>query len=520
MGQLLAVEGLTVAFGAHEAVRDVAFALRPGRVLALVGESGSGKSVTAMSILGLLPPSARVTGSVRLDGEELIGAKPARLRQIRGGTIGTVFQEPMSALNPVFTVGNQIAEALHAHRTLSRAQARQRVRELLAEMDLPERVAGAYPHQLSGGQLQRATIAMALSCGPALLIADEPTTALDVTVQAGILDLLRDVCARTHTAVLLITHDMGVVADLADDVVVLTEGRAVERAPVHDLFATPEHGYTRALLEAVPRLEVAPREPAENAGPVDTAMAVEVTDLVVSYGRKVRAVDGVSLHIGHGEILGLVGESGSGKSTVARAIAGLVRPDSGAVRGLSRARTGIVFQDHTSSLNPRYPVGDSIAEPLRIHGKSDKGRVAQLLESVGLRPEHARRYPGELSGGQRQRVAIARALALDPVLLIADEPTSALDVSVQARILDLLADLQRRIGFGCLFVSHDLAVVARIADRVAVMRAGEVVEAGPTARVLGAPREPYTRRLIAASPVPDPVEQRRRRREAGSVGVA
>jgi peptide/nickel transport system ATP-binding protein len=535
---LLSVDDLAVSFGADvPATRGVSFEVRRGQVLALVGESGSGKSVTAMATLGLLPAAATVTGSIRLDGEELLGASPARLRAVRGGRIGTIFQEPMSALNPVFTVGNQIAEAIRAHRTLARSAVREWVRELLAVAGLSDvdRVARAYPHELSGGQLQRAMIAMAISCDPALLIADEPTTALDVTVQAGILDLLRDLRARLDMAILLITHDMGVVADLADDAVVLRQGVVVERAPVSRLFRAPAAEYTKVLLNAVPK-------PAGRTAEAATEPGLEVAslaDVVVEYaGRRrgrVRALDGVSLVIEKGRVLGLVGESGSGKSTAGRVLAGLAPVASGTVlvggadiariarrpwrRGAElrrlRADIGIVFQDPASSLNPRRSVEDSIAEPLDLHRRPTpaerRARVGELLDAVGLPSDFRARYPYEMSGGQRQRVAIARALALNPALLIADEPTSALDVSVQARILDLLRSLRDRFGFGCLFISHDLAVVEQLADRVAVMHRGRIVEQGLAAAVLNAPRHAYTHQLLAAAPVADPEQQAERR---------
>ncbi|MEV6842455.1 ABC transporter ATP-binding protein [Actinoplanes sp. NPDC051411] len=523
---LLAVSNLGIAFGDVVATRGVTFELRRGQVLALVGESGSGKSVTAMAVLGLLPGTATVTGSIELEGEELLGAPPDRLRALRGDRIGTIFQEPMTAWNPVFTVGNQIEEAIRAHRALSRSSVRARVRELLATVGLTDvdRIARSYPHELSGGQLQRAMIAMAISCDPVLLIADEPTTALDVTVQAGILDLLRDLRDRLGMAILLITHDMGVVADLADSAVVLRRGSIVEEAPVSSLFAAPAHEYTRELLSAVPSIR--PGSSSSVSEPV-----ASLRDVVVEYGgrRHVRALDGVTLEIQRGRVLGLVGESGSGKSTAGRALAGLVPVARGTVlvdgtdlgkvsrRGLRdlRADIGIVFQDPASSLNPRRTVADSIAEPLVVHRDLDaaaqRARVDELLEAVRLGPELRDRYPYEMSGGQRQRVAIARALVLNPALLIADEPTSALDVSVQARILDLLESLQERFGFGCLFISHDLAVVGRLADRVAVMHQGRIVEEGPPSSVLLAPEDPYTRRLLAAAPVADPVEQASRR---------
>jgi len=539
--ELLTVEDLRISFDVDgrtvEAVRGVAFGLRRGRVLALVGESGSGKSATALAALGLLPATATVTGSIRLSGEELVGAGRTTLQEIRGGRIGTVFQEPMSALNPMFTVGDQIAEAIRAHRDVPKKAAALRVQELLELVELPASVARAYPHELSGGQLQRAVIAMAVSCDPAVLIADEPTTALDVTVQAGILDLLRDLRERLGTAILLITHDMGVVADLADDVVVLRDGLVVEQAPVEQLFAQPAHDYTQALLAAVPG-----RSTPDSSGVPAGSPVVQLRDVTIEYagrhGRHVTAVDGVTLDIAAGEILGLVGESGSGKTTVGRAIAGLVRVGSGSltVAGIDvaaargnprrlrevRSRLGIVFQDPASSLNPRRTVADSIAEPLLLHSslraEALSAKVDTLLDAVQLVRTVRDRYPHELSGGQRQRVAIARAIALDPALLIADEPTSALDVSVQARILDLLRDLQRTLGFACLFVSHDLAVVEQLADRVAVMHRGRVVESGPTASVLTSPSDPYTQRLLAAAPVADPVRQRSRR--AAFAGLA
>jgi len=560
---LLQVEGLSVAFdgSAAPAVDGASWALRPGRVTALVGESGSGKSVSAMAVLGLLPPSAAVTGSIRYDGAELVGAAPEEFRAVRGAVFSLVSQEPMSAWNPVLTIGDQVTEALRAHARVPRGAARERVLTLLREAGLrePERIARSYPHQLSGGQLQRALIAMALSQDPVAIVADEPTTALDVTVQADILDLLRRLRDTRGTAVLLITHDMGVVADLADDVVVMRQGRVVEHAAVRGLFAAPREEYTRTLLDAVPHLGRQPAAPVELAAPVDQARAqvrerggsaggtagdggaapgdvvvLDGVDVVYRGGRRraaVHAADGVSLRIAAGEVLGLVGESGSGKSTLGQVVSGLLAPDRGrvVVDGLElagarrsdlravRRRTGIVFQDPASTLNPRWSVGACVAEPLRLHaslGEADtRARVLELLTMVGLGAEHAARFPHELSGGQRQRVAIARAVALDPAVLVADEPTSALDVSVQARVLDVFAELQERLGFACLFVSHNLAVVERVSDRVAVMQAGRIVETGPTTRVLGDPQEEYTRRLVGAAPVADPELQELRRRE-------
>ncbi|GAA2810412.1 ABC transporter ATP-binding protein [Saccharopolyspora taberi] len=514
--------------GGTDAVRGIGFAVEEGEILAVVGESGSGKSVTAMAALGLLPPTAEVTGSIRVNGTEIVGCAPRDLRRIRGNEVAMIFQEPMTSLNPVFTIGWQLVEAIRLHTDLSTRRARARAVELLEAVGIPEprRRLRHYPHQLSGGQRQRVLIAMALACDPRVLIADEPTTALDVTVQAGILSLLRDLRDRLGTAILLITHNMGVVADIADRVVVMYRGEVVEQAPVEQLFAEPQHAYTSALLAAVPRLEVVPApEPEEPRNPV-----LEVEDLVMTYAGH-RVVDGVSLRIDRGEVLGLVGESGSGKSTVGRCATRLTEPTSGRIaldgqdithlpaRKLRplRRKVGIVFQDPGSSLDPRMPIGDSIAEPLRLHrvasGRDLKRRVATLLDAVELGAGTHRRYPHELSGGQRQRVSIARALALEPELLIADEPTSALDVSVQRSVLELFLELQERLDFSCLFISHDLAVVNHLADRVAVMHQGRIVETGSTAQVLNDPAHDYTRRLLAAAPVPDPVRQRAGRAE-------
>jgi peptide/nickel transport system ATP-binding protein len=560
---LLSVEDVTITFstGGAPAALDVSYALAPGEVLAVVGESGAGKTVTAMSLLGLLPANATVTGRALLRGRDLYSLTPAELRAVRGNDIGMVFQEPMSALNPVLTVGAQLVEAIRAHQDVTAAAARRRAVELLGLVRLgePERRLRSYPHELSGGQLQRVVIAMAIANDPVLLVADEPTTALDVTVQAEILELLRDLRVQLDTAILLITHDMGVVADIADRVVVMRDGQVVEQGDVTTIFTAPREDYTKQLLGAVVSLghsathaveqalqgeirqdsdtHLAAAEHPATASVPDTPAAepvLLVADLSVTYrGRfrriSVHAADRVGLHVEPGEILGLVGESGSGKSTVAGAVTGLITPDQGVVRvggtdihragrregRLVRRRIGVVFQDPLSSLNPRATVAASIAEPIRLHrtlsGSDVDTRVDELLEMVTL-PVHLRdRYPHELSGGQRQRVCIARALALDPDLLVADEPTSALDVSVQARVLDLLRTLQRRHRFACLFISHDLAVIEQLADRVAVMHRGHVVEQGPTAAVLSKPLHPYTQRLLAAAPVADPTEQRRRR---------
>ncbi|NJC21522.1 peptide/nickel transport system ATP-binding protein [Arthrobacter pigmenti] len=537
------------------ATRNVNFSVYPGEILAIVGESGSGKSVSAMSVLDLLPRTATRRGTIELNGMDTSGFSEKQLRQMRGGDVAMIFQEPMTALNPVFTIGWQISEILRLHTSLSRKAAKARAVELLDMVGIPDpktRV-NYYPHQLSGGQRQRTMIAMAISCDPKVLIADEPTTALDVTVQAEILDLLRDLRHRVSSVMVLITHDMGVVADIADRVIVMKDGEIVEEAPVHQLFAAPAHPYTQQLLAAVPHLghrpasgrlleSVAQAEPESGAAPKvgDGGPILQLEDVVVDYpgrmGRSAfRAVDSVSLQLERGGVLGLVGESGSGKSTLGRVVVGLQPVTSGrvVVSGLDitsasrsrlrplRRRLGMVFQDPASSLNPRYTIGDCISEPLRLHRlvrsrKALDERVMELLENVELPPSWRQRFPHELSGGQRQRVAIARALAAEPELLVADEPTSALDVSVQARLLDLLMDLQARLQFSCLFISHDLAVVELLADRIAVMNRGVVVEQGSRDQVLRHPEHPYTRQLLAAAPVPDPAEQRRRRAQLAS----
>jgi peptide/nickel transport system ATP-binding protein len=541
---ILRVRGLGVDFAVEGAwvmaSEDVEFDIHPGEVLAVVGESGSGKSVSAMSILGLLPKNARAKGSATLQGRELIGAKDSTLRAVRGKDIGLIFQEPMTALNPVLTVGFQINEVLLSHYDLSPADARKRVIELMKLVDLPtpEERYNLYPHQLSGGQRQRIMIAMALACDPILLIADEPTTALDVTVQAEILDLLRDLHTRLDSAILLITHDMGVVADLADRVVVMREGHIIETGAAQELFSFPQEKYTQDLLAAVPHLgtEIADREPSVATAAKGETPALEVVDLILEYpgrGRvpPFRAVEGVSFSVPPGEILGLVGESGSGKSTIGRAVASLLPVTGGSIKiagndikGLTqkqlmpmRRKVAIVFQDPASSLNPRMSIGESIGEPLFLHEKLRKaelaGRVEKLLDSVRLRRDYRYRYPHELSGGQRQRVGIARALSLGPELLVADEPTSALDVSVQAHVLELFKDLQEQYGFACLFISHDLAVVEILAKQIAVLHRGKLAEIGSRERILRDPQDPYTKRLLAAAPVPDPTEQGLRREE-------
>lgn len=533
------ITGLTVDFEVDKqwvpAVKGVSLSVAKGEVLAIVGESGSGKSTTAMAIPALLPPSARVRGSVKLNGAELLGATNDELRAVRGKDVAVIFQEPMTALNPVYTIGWQIAEAVCAHKKMSRRQARDRAVELLDLVDMPEPAKRVkhYPHQLSGGQRQRAMIAQALALDPGLLIADEPTTALDVTVQAEILDLMRDLRHRIDAGIILITHDMGVVADMADRIMVMKDGEVVEQGDAEGIFHRAQQPYTRQLLVSVPHLG-ATLHGRDESNPPPTDLALSVEHAVIEYPGKsgsFRAVDDVSFTIGRGEVVGLVGESGSGKSTIGRAAVGLLRVASGTIcvagQDIStanrkqlrdiRSKVGVVFQDPGSSLNPRWPIGQSIAEPLTLHTDMDRtqreGRVKTLLEQVQLPAAMRNRFPHQLSGGQRQRVGIARALALEPTLLIADEPTSALDVSVQATVLDLFAELQREHGFACLFISHDLAVVELVASRIAVLNRGRLAEFGSDTQVLTAPKDDYTKRLLAAVPVPDPEQQRIRREE-------
>ncbi|MFM5968455.1 MAG: dipeptide ABC transporter ATP-binding protein [Micrococcales bacterium] len=519
----------------YPAAINMNFNVEPGKVLAIVGESGSGKSTTAMGLMNLLASNARISGSVKIKGEEMVGAKQNLLRKFRGKEVAYIFQEPMTALNPVYTIGFQIVETLRNHFEMGPKEARQRAIELITMVEIPNPEASfdKYPHQLSGGQRQRAMIAQALACDPGLLVADEPTTALDVTVQAEILDLMRGLRDRLNSAILLITHDMGVVADLADDILVMKDGNTVEHGTADQIFNRPQHPYTQQLLASVPKLgSVAVRElSAEHKA---AAPVLRLENVAIEYPKMgrvpaFRAVSNFNLEIFPGEIVGLVGESGSGKTTVGRAAIGLLpivegklevvgrdisKPSPRELRDI-RKHTGIVFQDPASSLNPRLPIGESIGEPIFLAGEA-KGdelnrRVEDLLDSVELPRSYRNRYPHELSGGQRQRVGIARALALTPDLLIADEPTSALDVSVQARFLELLQELQEQLKFACLFVTHDLAVVDILSHRIAVMQQGRLVEVGPRDEILKRPKDPYTQRLIGAVPVPDPAEQARRR---------
>ncbi|MFE5700411.1 peptide ABC transporter ATP-binding protein [Rhodococcus sp. ACS1] len=608
---LLDIENLRVSFpseeGRIEAVRDVSYTVSDGEVLAIVGESGSGKSVASLAVMGLLPEHARVTGSIRLQGRELLGMGDRELSALRGKTVSMVFQDPLSALTPVYRVGDQIAEALLVHgRASNRKDAEQRAVDLLDLVGIPDPAvrAKAFPHEFSGGMRQRVVIAIAIANDPALIICDEPTTALDVTVQAQILNLLRKARDLTGAGVVMITHDMGIAATLADRVVVMYAGRVVESAPVRELFAEPRMPYTAGLLVSVPRMDApirsrlvsiagappaphslppgctfAPRCPLavdacllaepelvatgpahraacirvdesgtrdlftayrrDQPAPAPTArtqpehrVVLQVTDLVKTYPitsglvfrRKrgeIRAVDGITFDIRAGRTLALVGESGSGKSTTLTQVLDLSAPESGSIEVLGadvaalsahrrralRRKMAVVFQDPTASLDPRLPVFDVLAEPLRLDGRGREEigrRVPELLDLVGLRREHADRYPADFSGGQKQRISIARALALDPELLFLDEPVSSLDVSIQAGVLNLLRDLQEQRGMSYLFVSHDLSVVRNIAHDVAVMYRGRIVESGAAQTIFEDPQHEYTRALLAAIPVPDP----------------
>ena len=520
----------------YPAVIDMNLGLAAGKVTAIVGESGSGKSTTALGLMSLLASNARMDGSVKVKGEEMLNAKTSVLRSFRGREVAYIFQEPMTALNPLYTIGFQIVETLRSHFDMGPKEAHTRALELITMVDIPnpEQSIFKYPHQLSGGQRQRAMIAQALACDPALLVADEPTTALDVTVQAEILDLMRGLKDKLNSAILLITHDMGVVADMADDILVMKDGITVEHGTADQIFNNPKHPYTQQLLGAVPKLGSTKKRALPYSESAKPAPVLKLSDVTIEYPKRGRqpaftAVKNFNLEIYPGEIVGLVGESGSGKTTVGRAAIGLLPVKGGSIeivgkeiagadsKQLSsiRRHTGIVFQDPASSLNPRLPIGESIGEPLYLAGLA-KGadlarKVEELLDQVELPRSYRNRYPHELSGGQRQRVGIARALALTPDLLIADEPTSALDVSVQARFLELLQELQGKLNFACLFISHDLAVVDILSHRIAVMQNGLLVEEGDRDQILKNPKNDYTKRLISAVPVPDPKEQKIRR---------
>ncbi|WP_035775320.1 ABC transporter ATP-binding protein [Arthrobacter sp. H5] len=577
---VLQVRDLCVDYGVEKewipAAIDLDYDVKAGEVLAIVGESGSGKSASSMALLGLLPSNSRVTGSVKLNGREILGLTGSKLRQVRGRDVAVIFQEPMTAMNPVYTIGFQIIETLRLHNEISPQEAKERALKLLDMVELPDpdKAFKSYPHQLSGGQRQRAMIAQSLSCDPKLLIADEPTTALDVTVQAEILDLMRNLRSKLNSAIVLITHDMGVVADLSDKIVVMSQGRIVEAGSAEKIFHHPEHPYTQKLLAAVPHLG---RGSDDDSGEIDVSAALaaathsdlqgidhaelmrrerenqarlqeaekaaaggkgapvlELTGVAIEYPKQgrvpaFRAVEDANITIYPREILGLVGESGSGKTTIGRAAVGLLKVAEGSLKVTGqeisnasrkelfelRRSVGMVFQDPSSSLNPRLPLGESIGEPMFL-AKVAKGadlqkRIEKLLDQVELPRAYRNRYPHELSGGQKQRVGIARALSLKPKLLVADEPTSALDVSVQATVLELLKNLQQEMGFACLFVTHDLAVVDLMSDRICVMRRGKIVEQGTRDQILRSPQDPYTQRLLAAVPLPNPEKQRERR---------
>ncbi|WP_342364227.1 ABC transporter ATP-binding protein [Terrarubrum flagellatum] len=564
---VLSIEHLTTSFRIggewRAAVDDVSFAIGPRETVAVVGESGSGKSVTALSIMRLVSPTnGKIEGRIALEGQDLVSLPEAEMRKVRGNRIAMIFQEPMTSLNPVLPVGFQICEALRFHRDLNASEAEAEALRLLDRVRIPaaKQRFRDYPHRLSGGMRQRVMIATALACRPKLLIADEPTTALDVTIQAQILELIKALQDEEGMSVLFITHDMGVVAEIADRVVVMWKGKKLEERPSADIFAAPEHAYTKSLLAAVPKLgEMKGRarplrfpaiDPARGeivAPPVEAADTVraseapilKVENLTTRFdirggvlGRvkgRVHAVEDVSFSLRAGETLALVGESGCGKSTTGRSILRLIEPTRGAVSfegrsvtSLSRSelqaarrRMQMIFQDPFASLNPRKAVGDAIAEPIVVHGLAGKSeareRAGDLLRKVGLAPEMGQRYPHEFSGGQRQRLAIARALALSPKLIVADEAVSALDVSIKAQVLNLMLDLQQELGLAYLFISHDMAAVERVSHRVAVMYLGRIVEIGPRASVFGDPRHAYTKKLMAAVPTPDPSRRALRR---------
>ncbi|MFF7252175.1 dipeptide ABC transporter ATP-binding protein [Streptomyces microflavus] len=526
---LVRVAGLTVDFGSVRAVDGLSFTMEAGGALAVVGESGSGKSASAYALLGLhRGTGARVGGTVEVAGTDVNAADDAGLRALRGAKAAMVFQDPLSSLDPYYPVGDQIAEVHRVHHRVSRKAARARAVEVLDRVGIPDaaRRSRLRPHEFSGGMRQRALIAMALACEPQLIVADEPTTALDVTVQAQILDLLHTLRQETGMGLLLVTHDVGVAAESVDDVLVMRDGREVERGPVARVLGSPREAYTKELLAAVPRVETRRVVPVPSPRAEEASVPLlEAVGLRREFGRgsgKVAAVGGVSLTVHAGRTLGIVGESGSGKTTLGRMLVRLLDPTAGRLRyggteigSLSerelkpfRRELQMVFQDPVASLNPRRSVGESVADPLRAAGEGDEGRirdrVGALLERAGLDPAHFERYPHEFSGGQRQRIGIARALAAEPKVIVCDEPVSALDVTTQAQVVALLAELQRELGIGLVFIAHDLAVVRQVSDRVAVMRGGLIVEQGSADEVYGDPRDPYTKQLLAAVPALDP----------------
>ncbi|MEO1638822.1 MAG: ABC transporter ATP-binding protein [Pseudomonadota bacterium] len=559
---VLSVENLVTSFHVNKrwlpVVKDVSFSIDSGETVAVVGESGSGKSVTALSIMRLLQKGiGKSEGSIKLEGRDLLALSDAEMQKVRGGDIGMIFQEPMTSLNPVLTAGDQVAEALRNHRKMSSSEAAKETLRLFDLVRIPDakRRAGEFPHSFSGGMRQRVMIAMALACQPKLLIADEPTTALDVTIQAQILELIHELQQEIGMGVLFITHDMGVVAEISDRVVVMLHGEKVEEKPVGQLFNNAEHGYSKMLLSAVPKLGALagtdtpqrfPKMSIEGPGPElppeedrRGEKILEVKNLTTRFaitgglmGRvvgNVHAVENVSFDVRAGETLSLVGESGCGKTTTGRSILRLREPVSGSINfegkdianaspadlRLARQRMQMIFQDPYGSLNPRQTIGSAISEPLKVHKIGDQNRiqerVAELLEMVGMKPEHALRFPHEFSGGQRQRLCIARCLGLNPSLIVADESVSALDATIKAQVINLMLELQEKLGMSYVFISHDIAAVERISHRIAVMLLGEIVEIGPRDQVLSHPKHPYTQKLISAVPLPDPDRKRERR---------